>query len=393
MTSWSDYVRGEYWIDESGESIFADQDIGEAGHEALAVDAMLDKEVLLDGLIERAEELELSEERLEELEWCRNDDVGASGVYFNAGYIPDEVGVEAAGSKERWQDLKKDARMAYAKHEGAILTINTSFYAWKVTVKTIQAIQSYIYEQVNDQEINDPDEELLIEEAETGRHESMAIDRFLQIKTPHQLWGGMAKWRDNPRKKKKGVTPEAVYPDQEAGMGYCQVSGCNQACASKPCPLMFAPDGSGVKLCDDCYDNAYYRQQLLLGTQVEMEHTDDPEVAEQIALEHLDEIPDYYTRLKEMERGAGVKKNPSLTLVFDTEDPATRMLRERLGDYIDFLTYKFVPAAKGYDKGKWTVTLGNELDPGKWLDELLEDLADGGLGNIEIKGNKITLRR
>jgi len=42
-------------------------------------------------------------------------------------------------------------------------------------------------------------------------------------------------------------------------------------------------------------------EQLEEGEDVEMEHTDDPDVAQRIALDHLTELPDYYTRLAEME--------------------------------------------------------------------------------------------
>lgn len=46
--------------------------------------------------------------------------------------------------------------------------------------------------------------------------------------------------------------------------------------------------------------------ELRRGIQVELEHTSDPRVAYEIALDHLYEIPDYYTRLAAMERGAGL---------------------------------------------------------------------------------------
>ena len=49
---------------------------------------------------------------------------------------------------------------------------------------------------------------------------------------------------------------------------------------------------------------------LVIGMGIEMEHTDDPKVALDIALDHLTEIPDYYTRLDKMEKEAGsMKKN------------------------------------------------------------------------------------
>lgn len=50
------------------------------------------------------------------------------------------------------------------------------------------------------------------------------------------------------------------------------------------------------------------KKQLEMGKKVEMEHTKDPAVAEQVALDHLAEIPDYYTRLDEMEASAKKQK-------------------------------------------------------------------------------------
>ena len=43
------------------------------------------------------------------------------------------------------------------------------------------------------------------------------------------------------------------------------------------------------------------RQQLSKGIKVEMEHTTDPKVAKEIALDHLNEYPDYYDRLENVE--------------------------------------------------------------------------------------------
>lgn len=44
--------------------------------------------------------------------------------------------------------------------------------------------------------------------------------------------------------------------------------------------------------------------QIKKGKKVEMEHVDDEKLAEEIALDHLFEIPDYYTRLDKMEKEA-----------------------------------------------------------------------------------------
>jgi hypothetical protein len=54
-------------------------------------------------------------------------------------------------------------------------------------------------------------------------------------------------------------------------------------------------------------DVSFIQKQLDMGEPIEHEHTKDHDLARNIALQHLDEIPDYYTRLKKME--ADAKKN------------------------------------------------------------------------------------
>ena len=54
-------------------------------------------------------------------------------------------------------------------------------------------------------------------------------------------------------------------------------------------------------------DISLIEEQLEMGREVELEHTIYPQVAKRIAMDHLVEIPDYYTRLKKMEAEAGVE--------------------------------------------------------------------------------------
>ena len=54
-------------------------------------------------------------------------------------------------------------------------------------------------------------------------------------------------------------------------------------------------------------DNKFPSDQLKAGQEVEKEHHNGPIIAKSIAKDHLSEIPDYYTRLKKMEKSAGVK--------------------------------------------------------------------------------------
>lgn len=50
-------------------------------------------------------------------------------------------------------------------------------------------------------------------------------------------------------------------------------------------------------------------KELAMGIKVEYEHTSNRDAAEKIALAHLKELPDYYTRLKKMEsEGEKAKK-------------------------------------------------------------------------------------
>lgn len=44
--------------------------------------------------------------------------------------------------------------------------------------------------------------------------------------------------------------------------------------------------------------------QIEMGKKVEMEHVSDAKLAKEIAMDHLEEIPDYYTRLTKMEKEA-----------------------------------------------------------------------------------------
>ena len=46
----------------------------------------------------------------------------------------------------------------------------------------------------------------------------------------------------------------------------------------------------------------FNKKQLQIGKKVELEHTNNPRIAERIAKQHLCEFPKYYTALLKMER-------------------------------------------------------------------------------------------
>ena len=49
-------------------------------------------------------------------------------------------------------------------------------------------------------------------------------------------------------------------------------------------------------------DSNFDPKELAMGIKVELEHTDDRSVAKNIAKDHLTELPDYYSRLRKMEK-------------------------------------------------------------------------------------------
>ena len=52
------------------------------------------------------------------------------------------------------------------------------------------------------------------------------------------------------------------------------------------------------------------QKQIEMGIKVEMEHTNSKEKAKEVAMDHLSEFPDYYTRLDGMEKKAKKSKEP-----------------------------------------------------------------------------------
>ena len=61
------------------------------------------------------------------------------------------------------------------------------------------------------------------------------------------------------------------------------------------------PDKIKGGLADNKSPKSFSPHQLKEGIKVEMEHTNSKAIAKEIAMDHLTEIPDYYTRLKNME--------------------------------------------------------------------------------------------
>lgn len=56
-------------------------------------------------------------------------------------------------------------------------------------------------------------------------------------------------------------------------------------------------------------DSGFRAKELALGRKVEKEHVDSYQAAEDIAKDHLSELPDYYSRLRKMEHGVEKSAN------------------------------------------------------------------------------------
>jgi hypothetical protein len=65
---------------------------------------------------------------------------------------------------------------------------------------------------------------------------------------------------------------------------------------------------------DDKPSSAFDAKQMALGQKVEMEHTDNPALAKEIARDHLEEFGDYYTHLDKMEKKLEAAKEAAYRL-------------------------------------------------------------------------------
>lgn len=191
---WGSIITGEWWITQHGEAEYADQDVGDIGHEMIAANYMIDKDLLLGNLQEywkdqfdsgNIDEQEYNEQ-IENLIQYSDDNMSSGDLFFNE-FIPDEAGTKTVGSLTKWNDIKSDIRAAFAKYDEAIMVINTSFLAWKVTEDAINRMQRFIWEQIEDEEIM-KGAEITIEEAGTRKNITINLDQFLTIKYPAELW-------------------------------------------------------------------------------------------------------------------------------------------------------------------------------------------------------------
>lgn len=120
-------------------------------------------------------------------------------------------------------------------------------------------------------------------------------------------------------------------------------------------------------------------EQLKMGIKAEKEHADTvtgnkKKKIRAIAKDHLKEIPDYYTRLKKMEKKAGVKESRYMDPIERLHDATVARIR------------------KGAKEGKYWL-LRSEADEERWqwaLDQVIEDTMAASIGgfNKPMGGSK-----
>lgn len=102
-------------------------------------------------------------------------------------------------------------------------------------------------------------------------------------------------------------------------------------------------------------------KELKIGTKVEMEHADSKSLAKEIAMDHLVEIPDYYTRLLKMEKEAKNKWNVKES----TKSNIKKLFREhveltQIDGTSDVSVYNIVYNTR--EIGSIGVTISNDMD-------------------------------
>lgn len=100
-----------------------------------------------------------------------------------------------------------------------------------------------------------------------------------------------------------------IYPEDSMGKAIPCDTKCKNSCKECVCgkkdsslsevEMDLKKDVGGIGSKKD--DSEFHAESLASGTGVEKEHTKDSKIAEKIAKDHLEEDPNYYTKLKEME--------------------------------------------------------------------------------------------
>ncbi len=145
-------------------------------------------------------------------------------------------------------------------------------------------------------------------------------------------------------------------------------------------------------------DISFVKKQLDMGIPIEHEHTKDKDLATDIALQHLDEIPDYYTRLKKMESDAKKhhKKFKDVKEHCGCEDNAVEELESKLKqldntsyDSIDHLMRRIMKKHDMTAKQLHNAFVKkNKKTPDDWIKQINEEGLRDWFGKSKSKDGK-----
>lgn len=83
--------------------------------------------------------------------------------------------------------------------------------------------------------------------------------------------------------------------------------------------------------------------QLRKGIKIEMEHTNDPKIAREIALDHLSEYEFYYEELEKMEKKFDLKEAVTKAMIREMQDAANKQsIHIFFKDTIDDIVRRFM---------------------------------------------------
>ena len=140
-------------------------------------------------------------------------------------------------------------------------------------------------------------------------------DRQAQKHAAHQLAASVSmltKMSDVSKKDVAGFFRDNPNPEDEKLHAWAEGKGQEpdkvEAKAYELATAEAKKQGKGDKIpggkADDKPKSDFDPKQMVMGKKVEREHTTDSALAAEIATDHLEEIPDYYSRLKKMEDAA-----------------------------------------------------------------------------------------
>jgi len=119
-------------------------------------------------------------------------------------------------------------------------------------------------------------------------------------------------------------------------------------------------------------DSAFSQEQLSAGIKVEMEHTDNPKIAKEIAKDHLTENADYYKKLEKIENKLSMEQQENAdTLGIDAEE--FKELEKEIGEIssVDERDGRYVIES---ENGEFEATDSEDDAEQLALDQLREDL-------------------